>query len=565
VNASLSRARRAALALAVMAVVMLASAAGAAAETFTVSSTLDTGVEGDGSLRGEVKAANFAPGPDTIVFAPTVVGTITFAGPGIVINGPLDIEGPGPGVLTIEQTAARRVFEIEPSGGEAVKIAGLHLDGGTAPESGSRPGDGGDIENVGAALTLERDLITGGSAEEGGGVGSWEGPTVVRSTTISENSATYEGGLATGSEVNPWSVIDSTVSGNETVGFSAGIGAEGPGLIEGSTISGNIAGTGAGGLSLGFQKESGTTVVRNSTITGNHAEEGAGILTYAEGAGTVAIEGSTIVGNVADDPGAGVVVEPILGHVSLLDTIVAGNTGAGLPSDIGAEPGHVTAAFSLIGDAAGPTVAESVLGSDIYGADPRLGPLADNGGPTETMLPAAGSPVINKGGGSLATDQRGAPRPVNYLGVPFASAPGANGADIGAVELASPPASPPAPAPPPPPAVIPPKPPLLQVKLSCPKSAKPGGCKFALQVVSAKPRRVKAKGKGGKPRTIAPTPESAVARLKLAPGGSALLVLTPRPKYAARLDAAKTLLVRESETVRGAARTSFRRLAVVPG
>src|SRR6202000_2962068 len=87
--------------------------------------------------------------------------------------------------------------------------------------------------------------------------------------------------------------------------------------------------------------------------------------------------------------------------------------------------------------------AETVPGSDIFGVDPKLGPLADNGGPTETMLPARASPVVNKGAGAATTDQRGDPRPVIYTGVALSSAPGANGADIGAVELASPPASPP--------------------------------------------------------------------------------------------------------------------------
>jgi hypothetical protein len=40
-----------------------------------------------------------------------------------------------------------------------------------------------------------------------------------------------------------------------------------------------------------------------------------------------------------------------------------------------------------------------------------LGALGDNGGDTETMLPAAGSPAIGIGTGCPATDQRGQPRP----------------------------------------------------------------------------------------------------------------------------------------------------------
>ncbi len=55
----------------------------------------------------------------------------------------------------------------------------------------------------------------------------------------------------------------------------------------------------------------------------------------------------------------------------------------------------------------------------INGADPGLGALAANGGPTQTQLPATGSPLIDKipaaspcGGVDVVVDQRGLPRPV---------------------------------------------------------------------------------------------------------------------------------------------------------
>jgi hypothetical protein len=56
--------------------------------------------------------------------------------------------------------------------------------------------------------------------------------------------------------------------------------------------------------------------------------------------------------------------------------------------------------------------------------DPKLGPLADNGGPTLTMALLPGSPAIDAGNTSLApaTDQRGFPRPAGLA------------ADIGAFE-----------------------------------------------------------------------------------------------------------------------------------
>jgi hypothetical protein len=116
---------------------------------------------------------------------------------------------------------------------------------------------------------------------------------------------------------------------------------------------------------------------------------------------------------------------------------------------------------------------------------------------------------------------------------------------------------------PPPPARGPSTPRKLQVKVSCPKSAKPGGCKFALQVVSGKPRKVRGKGKGGHAKVVKPTPESAPVTAKVAAGKSALLTLIPKAKFVDKLDAASTLLVRQVEAVKGTKATSYRRLKVV--
>jgi hypothetical protein len=65
-------------------------------------------------------------------------------------------------------------------------------------------------------------------------------------------------------------------------------------------------------------------------------------------------------------------------------------------------------------------------GDDTF-PDPKLGPLADNGGPTLTMALLPGSPAIDAGNTSLApaTDQRGFSRPAGRA------------ADIGAFEYGS--------------------------------------------------------------------------------------------------------------------------------
>ena len=144
------------------------------------------------------------------------------------------------------------------------------------------------------------------------------------------------------------------------------------------------------------------------------------------------------------------------------------------------------------------------------------------------------------------------------------AAAGANGADIGAYELAAPPA-PPTPPPVPPGTNPPPtpkkKPRPPRVRISCPKSAVPTGCHFALQVFSSKPHR--GKGKGRRAHRAKPVAESLVATANLRPGKSAEPTLTPKPKFAARLDAAKSLLIREAATIGGKRTVSYRRIKVV--
>ena len=72
----------------------------------------------------------------------------------------------------------------------------------------------------------------------------------------------------------------------------------------------------------------------------------------------------------------------------------------------------------------------TVTGSPLT-ADPLLGALRDNGGPTATMAPAPKSPAIDAGSAfGLATDQRGAPRPSDFGSIANAG----DGSDIGAFE-----------------------------------------------------------------------------------------------------------------------------------
>ena len=82
--------------------------------------------------------------------------------------------------------------------------------------------------------------------------------------------------------------------------------------------------------------------------------------------------------------------------MTLNNTIVAGDTGGDITNS-----GTLTGSSNLVGDGSGG------LTGTITG-DPKLGPLAWNGGPTQTMALLAGSPAIGDGAAiSVTTDQRG--------------------------------------------------------------------------------------------------------------------------------------------------------------
>jgi Ca2+-binding RTX toxin-like protein len=221
-------------------------------------------------------------------------------------------------------------------------------------------------------------------------------------------------------------------------------------LLADSTASGNTAEETAGGVwVLGID---GAADIRNVTVSGNIAEYTGGIQFYSEDSDPLRVSNSTIVGNSAsaDDYSSGGIHlygdDTVAGQPTAIisSSIVAGNTaGPGTGPDIDGgdadddDPASFTAGFSLIGNTTlteGATLTESPAGSNLFGVDPQLGPLASNGGPTQTHLPALSSPVVDKGiANGLGTDQRGLAR-TGDLGA-FPNATGGDGTDIGSVEI----------------------------------------------------------------------------------------------------------------------------------
>ena len=135
----------------------------------------------------------------------------------------------------------------------------------------------------------------------------------------------------------------------------------------------------------------------------------------------MAIANSTIAANRAAGSGGGILAPQPFANptVDVTSTIIAYNAGK-----VGREvSGTITASYDLIQGLSGYVLAQSV--QNIIGKDPLLGALAQNGGPTETMLIPPQSPAVDAAANLIGAlvDQRGRTR---VLG---------NGADIGAVEV----------------------------------------------------------------------------------------------------------------------------------
>ena len=228
-------------------------------------------------------------------------------------------------------------------------------------------------------------------------------------------------------------ISNSTVSGNSNNDGGGGIENDGGTLaISNSTLSGNSANAGGGIFSAG-----GMLTISNSTLSGNSAVFGGGIFNDGrDGSAPLTISNSTLSGNSAT-AGAGIFNEGAAATTTITDTIL--NPGAIFNENNGTVTSH---GYNLCSDAAGGDTTTGPGGflnatGDVRNTDPKLGPLADNGGPTQTHALLPGSPAVDKGKNvdSLPTDQRGTGFARTYDDPANANATGGDGTDIGAFEV----------------------------------------------------------------------------------------------------------------------------------
>jgi hypothetical protein len=274
--------------------------------------------------------------------------------------------------------------------------------------SGNNSGRGGGIYNNEGTLTVTYSTFSGNNAEygRGGGIYNDEGTLTVTYSTFSGNNAGRGGGIDNFAySSGTLTVSNSTFSANSAQLWGGGIFSEyGTGTVSNSTFSANTAGNEGGGI-----HNNSSLIVRNSTFSANTADRGGGIYNYSPSV-SLAVTNSTFSGNSAV-VGGGIFHDT--GTLILRNSIIANSTSGGDCSNSGTIGSNVN---TLIHDGSCNT------GTSLSGfltGDPKLGPLADNGGPTQTFALLPESPAIDAGDATICAlvtgvnnlDQRGATRP----------------------------------------------------------------------------------------------------------------------------------------------------------
>ncbi len=383
--------------------------------TFTVDLPGDAGVGSgtSGDIRYCINKADQSANSN-IVFNTQAIGsnTLTLSNGSLPITNNVEIFGPGANLLTIfGGTALDRIFFVS-SSARGAYITGLTISGGVAGSDISGTGGGGVYNSgiltlTGVEVTENKVVVSGSGNAEGGGIyNAGGGVLYLEESTVENNyadaiagSAGVEGGGIYNAAGALLTMYNDTVADNELV--IKGIG---------TALGGGIYNAAATGSRPDATLQMANDTIADNTMSSEPVETGGGIYNG--------------------------------GFLALLNSIVYNpQQGVGVVSDVG---GSINAdGGNLFG-----TQIPGASSSDLVNANPMLGPLQNNGGPTPTMGLAANSPAFGRSipgihlpdGSFLAapdTDQRGIARPVS-------------GMDIGAYQHQVEPPKPPPPPPKPP-------------------------------------------------------------------------------------------------------------------
>lgn len=381
--------KKQALSLAVANALLLTAASAQAATMTVLTNAGDTGNNASCSLREAIENANTNTQTHADCPAGETSGDViefdgVLSGSTISLGGtPLDVTVTSGDYLTIDGDIDDDGSpDITISGGNASRVMNIYstyiatLEGLTI-SNGSSSGNSGGIDVTGSTVIINDSVFTNNTADSFGGVLYIRDTSnvTIQGTTFSSNSAGRYGG-AIDSYVSSVSIDDSTFSNNSSGRDGGAIDVYGSYLtITNSTFSENSADYGGAFSILNY----GSLTLTNSTISGNTAAS-FGNSVYMGNPSTLTIENSII----ANSSGAyNCSRAPNTYLYAYSDSIIEDNN-CNLPGDI--DPAR-----------------------DV---DPKLGELADNGGPTQTHLIASDSPAIDTADFSScpSDDQRGETR-----------------------------------------------------------------------------------------------------------------------------------------------------------
>ena len=399
-----------------------------ARELFSVLTVTSAADNGDGSLRQMLASANSG---DVIQFAANLSGKTINLTSGTLIVGAegastnVSILGPGAGKLTINGGNIDSIFSV--NSGSTATISGLTLTEGQGVD-----GFGGAIENLGT-LVVSNCVLSNNSDDSYGGAIFNGGQITVTGSTISNNQGAIGGAVF---NCGTAAINDSVFSDNE--GFGGAINNTGELTTDNVIFTGDFSSAAGGGGAVwndgtytasestfsdnqaGFPLDAGGAIdnegnllATGDTFNDNSATTGGGAI-FTDSQATVV--NSTFVGN---DAGltpllGGGAVQALNGPLDVVNCTIEQNS-AFLASGGGIDvvaPATLNLDNSIVtGNSGGNIVGTKDAGSadNLIGGSADLGPLTNNGGPTETMAPLPGSPAIGAGSAALATLPDGQP------------------------------------------------------------------------------------------------------------------------------------------------------------
>lgn len=354
---------------------LLAAVAGAGRVTFACSGTIILSntltITGGVTIDGSGQDVTFSGNDAVRVLAVGLGGTLNL-NQLTIANGRADFGGGmhSRGTVTVSNSIFRDNDADLYGGGIYIGGGQMTVKNSTFSDNHSALSSGG-IHSLNGTLTVSNSVFSGNRAyDQGGGIFANGGTLTVSDSTFSANRANWGGGIYNMAGVR-MTVSNSTFTGNEAGGGGAILSSTGGAMtVSNSTFSGNLAGGGAG-----ISTNGGPLTVSNSTFSGNGSPS-LGSSSIYKGSGTALLKNTIVVKGG--------------GGRSCVGVFVDGGGNLSYPDD--SCPGIT--------------------------ADPMLGPLQDNGGPTWTMALGEGSAAIDAADDDACTadpvnnrDQRGVVRP----------------------------------------------------------------------------------------------------------------------------------------------------------